>query len=290
MTTWQKLLMPGMADAMLQGGLAEFGGPVVREADVARARPAELVRAYGLAGDGLVFPEDPAHVDLLLFEQRPLMHFEKPANIGERPWPTYQTGFLHGAPVPVWNLARTRVPSGSSIYRKHADGRLERLSTLASPAKGWTGARGYFPPLHVVGPRAQWRGLDLPADFLPNDQPGVELTWIGDDDVPEGFEQIRPMIHRRLAPFDECDEIFEVVITATYRGTPVRVLQAAGDEALILLENPTWDTVQALQPGVVEPGCFEMSVPMAEIENMSTVTNVWTSEASTSDAPSGGSR
>lgn len=277
MTYWQKLLMPAMTEAMLQGGLAEFGGPVVRAADVSGVRPAELVRAYGLAGEGLVFPESPEYVDVLLFEQRPLMRFETPSDIGERPWPTYELGFLR-APVraPIWNLARTRVPSGSTIQRLYADGRTEQLTALGSPAKGWTGATGYFPPLHVVGPRAKWRGHDLSADFLPNNQAGVELVWIGDDGVPDGFEQIRPMIHRRLAPFSECDEIFEVVITASYHGVPVRVLQRAGDEALLLLENPTWDHVQELQPGPVEPGYFELTVPSAELESVRSVANVWT--------------
>lgn len=279
MTIWQKLLMPAMTDAMLKGGLAEFGGPVVRAGDVVGVRPADLVRAYGIGGDGLVFPEAPEYVDVLLFEQRPLMRFETPSDIGERPWPTYETGFLRG-PVraPIWLLARTRVPSGSTIQRLHADGRIEQLAAFGSPAKGWTGATGFYPPLHIVGPRAKWRGHDLPADFLPNGQPGVELVWIGDEGVPDGFEQIRPMIHRRLAPFGECDEIFEVVITASHRGVPVRVLQQAAGEALLLLENPSWSQVEELQPGPVEPGYFELTTPSAELESVRSVANVWAPE------------
>ncbi len=276
MTIWQKLLMPAMSGMMLREGLAEFGGPVVRAADVAGAKPADLVRAYGLGGEGMVFPDEPEHVDVLLFEQRPLMRFAVPHKGEERPWPTYETGFLQAPlPVPVWDLARTRVPSGSTIYRLHADGRTEQLSAFASLAKGWSGATGYVPPLHIVGPRARWRGHDLPADFLPGAQPGVELVWIGDDGVPDGFEQVRPMIHRRLAPYSECEEIFEVVITATYRGVPGRILQRAGEEALLLLENPTWEKVQELQPGAVEPGYFELAVPVTELEGVQSVANVW---------------
>ncbi|WP_404442069.1 hypothetical protein LG315_06780 [Microbacterium marinum] len=277
MTVWQKLLMPGTADAMLRGGLAEFGGPVVRQADVAGLRPADLVASYGLAGEGVVFPESPEYVDVLLFEQRPLMRFETPTDIGDRPWPTYATGFLRGpARAPVWNISRTRVPSGSALKRHHADGRIEKLSTFASPANGWVGASGYYPPLHIVGPRARWKGHELQADFLPADQPGVELVWLGDDGVPEGFEQARPMTHRRLELFTQCDEIFEVVVTGSYQGIPVRVLQRAGDEDLLLLEHPTWEQVQQLQPTPIEPGYFEMRVPSAEVENVDSLAYVWT--------------
>jgi len=277
MTIWQKLLMPGTADAMTKGGLAEFGGPVVRRADVSALSPADLVRSYGLAGEGLVFSESPDFVDVLLFQQRPLMRFETPADIGDRPWPTYESGFLRGpARAPVWNLSRTRVPSGSTIQRFHADGRIEQLSAFGSPSQGWLGATGYYPPLHIVGPRAKWHGYELQADFLPNDQAGVELVWIGDDGVPEGFEPKRPMIHRRLAFFTECDEIFEVVVTGSHRGVPVRVLQRAGDDDLLLLEQPTWEQVQQLQPTPVEPGYFELRVPRTEVENVQSVANVWT--------------
>lgn len=61
MTTWQKLLMPAGADLMLKRGVAEIGGPVVRAGDVAGARPADLVRAFGLGGEGLVFREAPVN-------------------------------------------------------------------------------------------------------------------------------------------------------------------------------------------------------------------------------------
>lgn len=272
--------MPSITGAFLQGGLAEFGGPVVRAADVAGLSPADLVRSYGLSGEGMVFPESPEFVDVLLFEQRPLMRFSTPSDIGERPWPTYEMGFLRGpARAPVWNIAQTRVPSGSALWRLHADGRSEQLSVLTSPAAGWTGATGYYPPLHVLGPRARWRGHDLPADFLPDHQ-SLELVWVGDEDVPEGFEPVRPRIHRRVVGFGECDEIFEAEVGATYRGVPVRVLQSASDGALLLVEQPTWETVQALRLQAVEPGLFELGVPLDHLEDIKSVVNVWTPQPS----------
>jgi len=280
MSVWQKLLMPAIAGKFVRDGLAEIGGPVVRAADVVTLSPAELVASYGLAGEGLVFPANPEYVDLLRFTQVPLMRFTAPDAVGERPWPTYENGFLRApSRAPVWNLARTRVPMNAEIWRKYADGREELLAHYGSLSKGWTEARGYYPPLHLVGARAKWRGLDLPAEFLPNGQEGVELVWMGDEGTPAGFEEVRPAIHRRLVPFSECEEIFEVVITASWNGIRVRVLQRAGDEALVLLENPEWDEVTRIRAGVVEPGIFEATVPFAELVDVESIANVFTAGA-----------
>jgi len=273
-TVWQKLLMPAVTAQLLEEGMAEFGGPVVRAGEVMQLSPAELVRSYGLGGEGLVFPSEPSFVDVLRFEQKPLMRFSTPELV-ERPWPTYGTGFL-GAParVPVWNLARTRVPVGAEIWRLHADGGEERIAYLDSLARGWSGSRVYFPPLHLVGARARWNGLDLPAEFVPGEQ-SMELVWVGGEDVPEGFEAVRPRTHFRVVPMAECEEIFEVVITARWQGVPVRVLQKdAADRALVLLENPEWDVVGRIGAGAVEPGIFEATVPFAEVTDVESVANV----------------
>ena len=132
----------------------------------------------------------------------------------------------------------------------------------------------YFPPLHLVGARARWNGLDLPAEFVPGEQ-SMELVWVGGEDVPEGFEAVRPRTHFRVVPMAECEEIFEVVITARWQGVPVRVLQKdAADRALVLLENPEWDVVGRIGAGAVEPGIFEATVPFAELTDVESVANV----------------
>lgn len=268
----QKLLMPWLSRAVVEQGYSAIGGPVVVAADAAElGTPETLLRAYGFDAPGSPFGESPPYVDVIRFPTHPLMALEKPEARGERPWPTYDSGFLRGDVVaPVWMLERTRAPTGAELWRIAATGQQQLLSSYGGPALGWQGARGYFPPIHFVGPRAVWEGEEYPADFTP-DRRGVELVHVGQQ-PRAGFEAVRPQISRRIVTVGECDRVFDLVLTARWREVPVRILQRAGDQALLLLLGDDPEDVRRLGADEVEPGIFEATAPAGELTDTSGTT------------------
>lgn len=263
MTVMDKLLVPAAMQRVVEQGYDHLSGPVVRSADHVGRTASERVAAHGLEGDLFPFGPDPAYVDLIRFVTNPLMVLSTPTDVGERPWPTYPVGFLRDA-TPVWDLDLTRVPTGSRFVRVAADGSETVLSEYGGAAWGWQRATGYFPPLHLIGPRATWHGLDLPASYT-EDQQSVELVWVGDDGVPDGFTPSRARVHARTVPIAECDSVFEVVLTTTWRDAPVRVLQQAGPETLLVLIDPDVETINRLEAVALEPTVFQVTVPSSEI-------------------------
>ena len=266
----QKLLVPWVSTAIVEQGHSVVEGPVVRAGDAAGLdTPEKLLAAYGFEGPASPWGAEPQpYVDVLRFPVEPLMRLETPpADEVERPWPTYPRGFLRGdSLVPVWMLERTRVPVGTEFWRIAHTGEQKALSVYDGPALGWRGAPGYFPPLHVVGPRAEWHGLDLPAAFLPEGR--IELVHVGDQAPAPEFEQVRPQVWRAEVPLAACDRVFEVVLTATVDGVPVRVLQQAGDQALVLLLTDDPAAAELLGAGEAEPGIFEGVVPAGKLEGV----------------------
>lgn len=267
MTVMDKLLVPAAMQRVVERGYDHLSGPVVRSTDHQGRTPAERVAAHGLEGDLFPFGLSPEHVDLIRFVTNPLMVLTTPTDVGERPWPTYPIGFLRDA-TPVWDLDLTRVPTGARFVRVAADGSETVLSEYGGAAWGWQRAKGYFPPLHVIGPRAKWDGLDLPASYT-EDQQSVELVWVGDEGVPAGFTPARPRVYARTVPVAECESVFEVVLTARWRDAPVRVLQQAGDETLLFLLDPDIDTVNRLGAVALEPTVFHATAPSSEIGEVS---------------------
>lgn len=269
----QKLLVPAHSTAVGERGYPYVGGPVTRLADVrGLSTPEDLLAAYGLEGSG-VFGEDPDFVDVLRFEVEPLMRLRMPG--GEaRPWPTYPTGFLTSSSdvVPVWVLERTRVPKGAEMWRIHRSGDEERVTRFDGAARGWRGAAGVMPVTQLVGPRAAIGGREFVADFMDASGERVELVWFGDD-VPGGFEPAAPGVSTRVIASAECDQVHEVVLSASWRGVDARVLQPAADEALLLLDQPTAEQVEALGAHEVEPGYFEVIAPKGELVDGGGVSN-----------------
>ena len=180
----------------------------------------------------------------------------------EVPWPTYPTGFLRNAAA-VWILTLTRMPVSARYVRVGLDGTEREFSRYQGAARGWQGAKGYFPPLHLIGPRAKHGVLDLPCSYTA-DQQSVEMVWVGDQHAPEGFEQVRPMVHARVVPISEC-EVFDIALLARWREHRVRVLQQAGDEALVLVTPGSLAEAEELGATQVEPGIFQATVPAAEL-------------------------
>lgn len=259
----QKLLTADLGRAVVEGGYDQVGGIVVSAADaVALDTPEKLLSAYGFDGAGQEF------VDVVRFEVPPLARLGRPS-ADERSWPTYPTGFLR-APVvvPVWELGRTRYPYGAEYWRIRSDGEQKCLSAYQGAARGWRGAQGWRPWSPLVGPRARWRGAELVADVVGD---GVLVSAMGDAG-PEGWEQIRPGVWSAAVPKEEC-ELFEVVLTGTWRDVPVRVLGSDGTTSQLLLLSDDEEQAAAVGARLVEPGVFEASAPTDELVGVQGVTN-----------------
>ena len=267
MTVLEKLLVPEVSRRIVEQGYDALAGPVYRPDDLIGMTPAERVAALGLDGEGGPFGEAPEHVDVVRFGTNPLMDLRVPTDapgLADVPWPTYETGFLRNA-APVWVLTMTRMPVSARYIRIAADGTEREFSRFNGAARGWQGAKAYFPPLHLIGPRAKLGTLDLPGSYTA-DQQSVELVWVGDDDVPEGFTPTRPRVHARVVPVSEC-EVFEIAIVARWREHRVRVLQQVGEQALVLVTPASLADVEEMGATQVEPGIFQATVPAAELQD-----------------------
>jgi hypothetical protein len=261
-TVLQKLLTSDLGSAIVEDGYDQVGGVVVEAAPAAALRtPGELLAAYGFETGG-------EYVDVVRFELPPLASLRRTTE-GERSWPTYPSGFLRGdALVPVWELSRTRYPYGAEYWRIRADGEQRCLSAYQGAARGWRGARGWRPPSAVVGPRARWRGQEVPADVVGD---GALLTFPAAT-APADAEEIRPGVWAAAVPLADC-ELFETVLTATVRGAQVRVLESDGTTAHVLLLSDHEEDAARVGATLAEPGVFEARVPVNDLVDTAGVTH-----------------
>lgn len=266
----QRPLPPHLSAAVLDGGYDQVGG-VVSEAQGPRSS-AELRDAWGLRFDGSPYASAD-HVDLLRFGVGPVMALTTPEDPGERPWPTFPLGFLRGSElVAVWELDRTRVPYGTELVRVHDMGKEQLLARYLGPADGWLGLAGkelgYQPPISLVGLRARWRDVDLPADVV--DGGLVELVAYAEEQ-PDGFEAARPAVWRRRVPQAEV-ELFELLVSCRYRGVLCRVLHRWRTEArLLVLSDRPPDHIRAVAHRV-DVGTFELRVPWDQLDEVQVLT------------------
>ncbi|CAM4143991.1 hypothetical protein [Janibacter anophelis] len=271
----QKVLMPWLSQAVGEQGYHYVGGPVTRLADIRHLGTArDLVTAYEL-NQSAAFVDDPAFVDVVRFEVEPLMRLRAPEML-QRPWPTYPMGFLSGhssGPVPVWVLDRTRVPRGAEMWRVHRSGEQEMLTRFEGIARGWRSARGFMPMTHLVGPRAEFEGREYAAEFTEPTGGQVELVHFGED-VPPGFEPVRPMVSARTVLSAQCEQVHEVVLSAQWLGVDARILQPTSQDALLLLEQPDVDAIERTRAREVEPGYYEVVAPKSELAHGGGVSNV----------------
>lgn len=261
-TVLQKLLTSDLGSAIVDDGYDQVGGIVVEAAPAAALRtPAELLAAYGFEAGG-------EYVDVVRFELPPLASLRRPGQ-DDRPWPTYPSGFLRGdALVPVWELSRTRYPYGAEYWRIRADGEQRCLSAYQGAARGWRGAHGWRPSSAVVGPRARWRGQEVPADVVGD---GALLTFPAAT-APADAEEIRPGVWAAAVPLADC-ELFETVLTATVRETPVRVLESDGTTAHVLLLSDREEDAARVGATLAEPGVYEARVRVTELVDTAGVTH-----------------
>lgn len=259
----QKLLTHGLGTAIVDDGYDQVGGVVVLAADAAALNtPDRLLSAYGFDGGQ-------EHVDVVRFELPPLARLVNPAAPDAGRSPLHPTGFLRAdTVVPVWELSRTRYSFGAEYWRIRSDGEQRCLSSYQGAARGWRGAKGWRPWSPLVGPRGRWRGSELAADVVGDSV----LLSVRAQAGPEGWEQVRPQTWVAAVPAEEV-ELFEVVITATWHGVPVRVLSSGPAGARVLLLIDDTDRAVGLGADVIEPGVFEATVATDALVGTQGVTN-----------------
>lgn len=260
----QKLLTADLGRAIVDDGYDQVGGIVVSAPDAAALdTPDLLLRAYGFDVTGLEF------VDVVRFELPPLAQLVNPVAPDAERTPLYPTGFLRAdVIVPVWELSRTRYSFGAEYWRIRADGEQKCLSAYQGVARGWRGAAGWRPWSPLVGSRARWRGAEMAADVVGDSV----LLSVRADEGPQGWEQVRPQTWVAAVPAAEC-ELFEVVLTATWQGVPVRILESGPSGARVLLLIDDASRAEALGATVVEPGVFEAMAAVDDLLDRHGVTN-----------------
>lgn len=258
--TMLKVLWPQQVRGILDSGLSSIGGPVVRATDLPATDPAEVLRAWGWE-PRQPYGNPPAFADILRFPMHPLMRTSTPPELSGEFVPSFSHGFLPtaGAAVPVFDLAFTRVPTGTELWRLRPGAAPSCKLIYDGPSIGWRQAPSYFPPLHVVGPRARWNGWDLPAAFR-EDTSHIELVYVGDD-PPPGFTSVRPTVSRRVVNVSECEGVFDAELTGRVNDQPVRVLQRVGDQSLVHFTGISTQVGMELGATEVEPGRFELVTP-----------------------------
>lgn len=260
----QKLLTADLGRAIVDDGYDHVGGIVVSAPDAAALNtPDLLLRAYGFDVTGLEF------VDVVRFELPPLAQLVNPVAPDAERTPLYPTGFLRAdVIVPVWELSRTRYSFGAEYWRIRADGEQKCLSAYQGVARGWRGAAGWRPWSPLVGPRARWRDAEMAADVVGDSV----LLSVRADEGPQGWEQVRPQTWVAAVPAAEC-ELFEVVLTATWQGVPVRILESGPSGARVLLLIDDASRAESLGATVVEPGVFEATAAVEDLLDRHGVTN-----------------
>jgi len=264
--TMIKLLTAAQAQSIARDGATALVGHVVPASELESfTDPAVLRQTFGVEEDRRYDdPEGAAYV--LRFPVEELQRFTTPGR--RRPIDrTYPTGFLPGGGiVPVSWIEYTRVPIGSTAWRLRAGTTPEGVAVYRSLAQGWQGVQGYPRPEGLEGPRASWRGLDLPA-ALTNDD--VELVSFEEQ---HGMVQAPTGVWQAVLPRSELEAVFEIVLTTTWRDTPARVLRSNGDQVLLLLETDR-DTATTIGATEVEPDVFQVVTSRAEIGTVSGLRN-----------------
>lgn len=259
----QKLLTHGLGTAIVEEGYDQVGGVVVLAGDARPLdTPAKLLRAYGFDGE-------PEFVDVVRFELPPVATLGNPASPDSGRTALYPTGFLRSdAVVPVWELDRTRYSFGAEYWRIRSDGEQRCLSAYQGAGRGWRGAKGWRPWSPLVGTRARWRGSEFVADLVGDSV----LLSVRADEMPDGWEQVRPQTWSAAVPVEEC-ELFEVVLRATWRELPVRLLASGPEQSRVQVLVDDEERAHAVGAETVEPGVFEATAARADLVDVQGVTN-----------------
>lgn len=288
MPLMQKAVTPAVSAAILEHGYDRVSGFVLRAEDVRFATTAELLfEAHGLGFPGSPFRADAPSVDLLRFPTSGQLRFEDAVGgtddasrrstggpFLDRP-PFTGLGFqaVHGEVVPQFWLMHTRVPAGTELVRVHADGTTTALARFTDVGHGWQPEGGDAVPgpalSRFVGLMARWRGEYLAADVLA-DGGIVVASEVEPEPVLDGFTVTPGGRWSREVPRDEVTELFELVVTATWDGLPVRVVdQWTGEDdepvARVSYTGHDADLAESHSLEKLDAAVYEATVPMSAL-------------------------
>lgn len=297
-TIMQKALTPQAVALHLTHGWDQVSGFTLRAVDVATAdTPAELFEAHALGFPGSPFSADMPSVHLIRFPATPQLRFEDAVGgtdaataaltggpFVDRP-PFTGNGFApwSGGIAPVYWLASSRVPAGSDIVRVDTDGSATVVAVHRDVATGWVAGPGQppLPPVSLtpqpslhIGLLARYRGSVHPADLLLDEQSVVLSSPVEPADVP-GFTQMPSGRWRLEVPLAALDELFELSMTGSVQGIPVRVVgqTTQGEETIyqVLYTGHVADVAEGLGLTKLDAGVYVGAVRRDDLADVQTV-------------------
>lgn len=259
---WIKPLVPGEAEALRAGEIATVRGLVYPRDDLDHLTGArEFHRALGLGyvvdgefGPTLAHDPNPAHVDVLAFAGLspadvvvPLRHGVDPTAFGHRavvrdhaePW--LGTGQAPGstshhpiAEFEVLGEATVPVPHLAELWRIHADGTWEHLSTHNARHGAWSGevpAPAERPRLVDNGLYAQAGEATFHRVVVLSDRRAVLVSH--DEVAPPGFARTAGGDARRVVDHTDITRLVDVCMVGQWRGCRVVLRQVQDDHVLV---------------------------------------------------------
>ena len=285
-TLMLKPVTPQASDTYLAAGLDRMAGFVLRAADAAAARtPADVFELFGLGFAGSQYRQDAPHVDLLRFPATGQLQLENATGgIDEASRlrvggvfvdraPFTGTGFvrLRDTVAPLYWLVHSRVPAGSVLLRLDSDGTEQTLATYVDIATGWLTADGQAcpaPPLsRYVGPIAAWHDEFYPADLAG------DAVVLAASAPTAGFDPTLAGRWRHVVPRGDVAELFEMSVTASWNGLPVRVVdqwteQSGETVARVFSLAHNADLAEGLRMVKTDAACYEAVVPAAMLVDL----------------------
>ncbi len=280
MTLMQKAVPPSLSRAHLESGYDRVHGYVVRAEDVAFATtPAQLYEVHGLGYPGSPFSPDDEWIDVLRFDSSPQLQYRD----------------VRGYIVPLWWLRHSRIPPHAQLVRVFRDGTSILLARYGDVGTGWTAMQPWIgrpglPSLsRCVGPVAKWHGAYLEADVVDGGAT-VVLALANPPLAETGFEMAPSGRWYRMVPREDVSELFELDLTARWRGLSVRVVDQWQDADRYVVARVSHlgddiDLAEALRFDRIEAGVYESVVYAAELTDIETnqvVPHTWTPGPATS--------
>ena len=297
LTPMLKSVTPQASDAYLTAGMDRVAGFVLRAADATAARtPADVFELFGLGFPGSPHRSDAPHVDLLRFPATGQLQLEdatggvdeasrlRVGGVFVDRAPFTGTGFvrLRDTVAPLYWLVHSRVPAGSVLARLASEGTEQTLATYVDVATGWLTADGRAcpaPPLsRHVGPIATWHDGFYPAD------PAGDTVVLAASAPTDGFDPTPAGRWRRVVPRSDVAELFEMSITASWNGLPVRVVdqwteQSGESVARVFSLAHNADLAEGLRMVKTDAACYEAVVPttmLVDLHHTQRVPSSWT--------------
>ncbi|QTE29452.1 hypothetical protein [Pengzhenrongella sicca] len=260
----EKVVTPWITRGYLLDGNDRVAGYVSRAVDVEGAvTPDQLIAAHRLTGARFPFHAGAPWLDVLRFESSPQLHY-----IPGRP----------GAPEPPWWLRHSRLTPGAELLRRFDDGSFVVLGRYLDLGAGWQVVHAAVPRpsapalSRCVGPVAQWHGSFVDADVVDGGR-SVVLALASPPLEEPGFAPGARGRWRRVVPRADVTELFELDVTAAWRGLPVRMVDqwmGRDRDVIARISSLSDDDAAASSRGMpcVDPGLYELTVPAAELTDL----------------------